>query len=359
MSGVLLRIFQLIKETYYVNTFQDSLDMSLFISLKANFDLFLVLTSSVYFLESCYSKKKINIPIVPIIGSLILGVLIYFYKFQILNSFDIFFLVLFGSIITVFSNCVVILSKESKNLKYNFIANGFENYFLIFLILIFIIIEIEPSFIFLTYILITTQFFISIIIYNKLKAYKLYIKFNFRIKDSIMVIPQIIGSTFVLLVMIIARTLFDLNTDIIISNYSLIIASAPLLLFERYHEYSSNKNFIIYNWIVVSLILVFVMNSALLIFYDQIKDLMIYGNIGIILLNSLKFFLILFPVFIFFSLCKKYKNFNNLVIFILFSSYLLSLLFESFYSISDIFLFISSTLSIIIFIMYYEPKNKT
>ena len=58
VTGIFLRILQLIKETYYVNVFKDSLDLSFFISLKANFDLFLVLTSSIYFLESCYNKKK-------------------------------------------------------------------------------------------------------------------------------------------------------------------------------------------------------------------------------------------------------------------------------------------------------------
>lgn len=358
VTGIFLRILQLIKETYYVNVFKDSLDLSFFISLKANFDLFLVLTSSIYFLESCYNKKKIILPFFPIFFSLLIGIIIYFFKFQYIHNTNIFFLVFIGSLITVFSNCIVILSKESRKLNYNFFANGFENYFLIIIILIFYLFDLNPSFIFFTYSLIFIQLLVSLIIFYKLKAFDFSLKLNYKIGNSFYTITQIVGSTYILLVMIITRILFEINTNIILSNYSLIIASAPLLLFERYHEYSLNKKFINDYSLRFILVLIFLMNSLILIYFDNFLKSFDVGYFQIILINTLMYFFLLLPVFIFFSLCKRNHNFYKYSILTLVLSYIFAMIFSSFFTISHLFLYFSSIISTIFVISIYVTKNK-
>ena len=157
ISGISLRLIQILKETYYLEVFENSKDLSLYISLKANMDFFLILISSVFFYESCFKNGKIHVPIFPIIISLFLGLYIVNNNLIVRDNILLFLLVLFGSIVSVLGNMIVVLTKESKNLLYNFFAYGFENYILLLIILIFIYFALPQSIILYTAIAFLSQ----------------------------------------------------------------------------------------------------------------------------------------------------------------------------------------------------------
>tara|TARA_Y100000768_G_scaffold379119_1_gene354428 strand:+ start:10551 stop:11681 length:1131 start_codon:yes stop_codon:yes gene_type:complete len=357
ISGLCLRLLQVLKETYYLNVFEKSDDLSFYISFKANMDVFLILTSSIFFFESCYKKLKISIPILPIIASLIFGLFFSYQKFSIIENYSVFLLVFTGCCITVFSNSIVILSKESRKLIYNLFANGFENYILIMVILSFILLNVPPNFILFTTILIITQIFISFLIYTRLKKLGFSISASFGIKDSINSIPKIFGATIILIVMIITRSLYELNNDIIILNYSLIIATAPLLLIERYFEYSSDKSFK-NNIKLINLTIILTAINLLGVFFlyiNYIHDIINnfqYGKILFIIVKSMQYFLFLLPTFIYFILLKNKYSFNkNSIIIVLISCALV--LFVTSNLRSDFFLLFSSICSSVFLIKFY------
>lgn len=359
ISGLSLRIIQILKETYYLEVFQNSKDLSLFISLKANMDFFLILTTSVFFYETCYKNGRLSIPIFPIIFSILAGIYVLFIKTTSNNDLEILMLVLFGSFAAIFSNIAVVLAKESENLLNNFFANGLENYLLLIVILTFIIFNFPPSFILYTFILIFSQIIITSILLYKFHKTRLIIEISFNIKDSILSLPKIFGSTIILITMILTRTLFEVNTEIIVLNYSLIIATAPLLLIERYFEYSKNMVILknikpIHSWIFLVLIHVFVLLLFIPLEAETIQELN-FGKIITIALKSFQFFLMLFPLFLYFILFKKAYNFNKNSFITLFISYLICMFFNSGLQ-STIFLFTTSFVSSIFLIKSFDFK---
>lgn len=362
ISGIFLRILQILKETYYLEVFENSDDLSLYISLKANMDFFLILTSSVFFYESCYKNNKVSIPILTVIISLIAGLVVINNQFTVEDNFPVFILVLFGSLITIFSNSLVVLSKESRELKLNLFANGFENYILVTAIVLFIILNFSPSFIIFTVILISTQFLISSFLFFHLVKKGFNIEANFKIKDSLLAIPSIFGSTIVLIAVILTRTLFELNNEIIVLNYSLILATAPLLLIERYYEYSKKKNLIkkislkklIFILVILNIVSIYLIITSS--FYLEIFDHLTYSKVILIILNAFKFFILLLPLFSYFILFKKHFNFNRNAILILVISYFVSNAFSGSLK-SDIFLLIICLISSLFLIKSYDSKN--
>ena len=362
ISGIFLRILQILKETYYLEVFENSDDLSLYISLKANMDFFLILTSSVFFYESCYKNNKVSIPILTVIISLIAGLVVINNQFTVEDNFPVFILVLFGSLITIFSNSLVVLTKESRELKLNLFANGFENYILVTAIVLFIILNFSPSFIIFTVILISTQFLISSFLFFHLVKKGFNIEANFKIKDSLLAIPSIFGSTIVLIAVILTRTLFELNNEIIVLNYSLILATAPLLLIERYYEYSKKKNLIkkislkklIFILVILNIVSIYLIITSS--FYFEIFDHLTYSKVILIILNAFKFFILLLPLFSYFILFKKHFNFNRNAILILVISYFVSNAFSGSLK-SDIFLLIICLISSLFLIKSYDSKN--
>tara|TARA_Y100000766_G_scaffold282896_1_gene297198 strand:- start:1044 stop:2183 length:1140 start_codon:yes stop_codon:yes gene_type:complete len=357
LSGISLRIIQIFKETYYLNVFENSNDLSLYISLKANMDFFLIFSSSVFFYESCYNNGKINFPIIPVIISIIASLIIINNNFILENNYPVFFLVFFGSLISVFTNFVVVLAKESGDLKINLFANGFENYILLFVIFIFIMFNLTENFILYTLILIISQVIISSIIFFRLKKNNFLIIPNFKILDSIKSLPRIFGSTIILISVILTRTLFETNTEIIIFNYSLIIANAPLLLIERFFEYSKFE----YNYstkpiyIFCFFILIVVLSFLMLFFvpkFDLITGLTLNKFI-LIGLKSFEYFLLLLPLFLYFIFFKNSTYFNKNAIIIMLLSYSLVYLF-SIQIRSEIFLIGLSLFSIFFFLKSYS-----
>jgi hypothetical protein len=359
ISGISLRLMQIFKETYYLRVFENSKDLSLYISLKANMDLFLILTSSVFFYESCYKNGKIHVPIFPIIISLFLGLYIVNNNLILSDNILLFLLVLFGSIVSVLGNMTVVLSKESKNLLYNFFANGFENYILLLIISIFVYFTLPESFILYTTIAFLAQLVVSLIIFYKLKKIPLTVQFNYSIKESFNSIPKIIGSAIILISMIITRTLFEINTNIILLNYSLIISATPLLLIERYFEYSKNNGLITdrprYLYLIILLALIFAITLSIFLYFTNLIYDSTMNKIILIILNSLNFFLMLFPLFVYFILFKKTSNFNKNSIFLIITSYVICCFF-SFDIQSVIFLLSTSIISSFLIIKNYEAK---
>lgn len=360
ISGISLRLIQILKETYYLGVFENSKDMSLYISLKANMDFFLILTSSVFFYESCFKNGKINVPIFPIIISLILGLYIVNNNLIIYDNILLFLIVLFGSIVSVLGNMIVVLTKESKNLLYNFFAYGFENYILLVIILIFIYFTLPQSFILYTAVAFLSQLVISLILLHKLKKIPLTIQFNYKIKESFNSIPKIIGSALILISMIITRTLFEVNTNIILLNYSLIISTAPLLLIERYFEYSKNNRLITnrprFLYLIILLALIFAITLSLFLNLTNFTYDTIVNKIILVVLNSLNFFLMLFPLFLYFILFKKESNFNKNSIFLIITSYLICNFFST--NIQNvIFLLTTSIISSFLIIKNCGNKN--
>ena len=365
ISGISLRIIQIFKETYYLNVFEKSEDLSLFISLKANMDFFLIFSSSVFFYESCYKDRKINFPVFPIIFSIIVSLFIIDYNFIIGNNYPIFFLVFFGSLISVFTNFVVVLAKESGGIKINFFANGFENYFLLLVILTFIVFNIDDDFVVYTLILILSQFVISSIVFIRLRKSNFLIVPNFKILDSIKSLTSIFGSTTILISVILTRTLFETNTDIIVLNYSLIIANAPLLLIERFFEYSKFK----YNFSIKP---IYILCFFISIGFLSLLNILIVPNLVIninenlnifisVALNSFKYFLLLLPLFLYFIFFKKSIDFNRNAIIIMFISYALAYFFPTQIR-SEAFLTGLSLFSIFFFLKsyiyeYHEQRN--
>ena len=256
----------------------------------------------------------------------------------------------------MFTNFVVVLAKESGGIKINFFANGFENYFLLLVILTFIVFSIQDDFVVYTLILILSQFVISSIVFIRLRKSNFLIVPNFKILDSIKSLTSIFGSTIILISVILTRTLFETNTDIIVLNYSLIIANAPLLLIERFFEYSKFK----YSFSIKPIyILCFFISIGFLSLLNMliVPNLVVNFNENLnifisVALNSFKYFLLLLPLFLYFIFFKKSKGFNRSALIIMFISYALAYFFPTQIR-SEAFLTALSLFSIFFFLKSY------
>lgn len=311
-----LKIAQLLKETYFFGYYETSDVYSEFISSKASLDLLLIPFSSVYFYEQTLKDNLLQIPIAIIaIFATVASIVLYNSDFV-----EVQLLVLAQSILAVFSNSLVVLSKELRSTKLNILINGFEHYIVAGLIVLMYIIRFSTRVEFILLISFVCQLLISLYVFNYIRTIsKLSVAFSLKINFDKDLITTCLVSSSVILVITYLRFLLGLRSDVVINNYALVIGALPALMFDRFFEYSGLHRGrllelapkIFFVW-VLALLAVGVMNKM---------------NLGTVQIRSILYFFGLFP-FVFLFTNYRYKKVYSIQFILICFSLLIGLLLE-------------------------------
>lgn len=341
------------KEVFFLKTYSIYSEYQYFLFAKPTFDLVLLFSSSVFYLERLIKNKEVTIPFWQFLVFLFIGIIISVIDKGLDRHFIYVYLIIFSSAIcSTFSNSIVVLAKEYGSSKLNFLVNSSENYFILFIILI----NHKISFIHISFLTILIQFIISFIGWIMLKKEGFQIRLAFSFNKQQLNIMNILSSSFIILILILSRYFYELNKDIGLKNFSLLIASSIMLIIERYIEYSSvfkrgeTFNLITYKF---SIFLLICFGFG---FFMCLLDLGIYHEYLLVIYNFFKYLFLFCPIVFFFIIFRLHSFFSIISVGFIIVGFLVAY-YSSFINKSDAFLCISSFLTVIYF-LYANAKIK-
>jgi hypothetical protein len=348
---LLVKVAIFFKETLVLNFYGANLEYQTFLYLKPTFDLIMLFASSVFYLEQLNKNRQIQLPFFQILFFIILGLSItYFSKGYSNRYLNIYIIIVSSILVSLISNSVVVFAKEFGSSSLNFLVNSAENYF----ILIFLFLFHETPFLFIFGITIVIQLVISIYALVKLRSegYLLKIDMTFRLSDFDFI--KVISASFLIVVLLASRFLFKLDNEIASKNFSLLVASSVVLIFERYLEYSGllkkdTKANSTSQQYILFICIIFIIGSSLSIIDSSFKAFWIK-----IIIETITYFLLLIPVVMYFIIFRWRKIFPKISIAILVTSFLFSILFSD-VNRSDVFL-ITSSFTSILGIFYFNKQ---